>query len=915
MDRISVSAEIAISRAMDIPEQDAGGLGGNGDGLPTYENLAEAHGPNSRYGLCYRFVQGMKSAPLVVQVRQMAKAAERYAGTTPEELESRRRRGWGDDIQDGIQGDWATSSRSTEAIPQDGPSTPGPSNPIPALQVQTEFDILPSPPIQPNELLEYDPSKPIAGESLRPAHLALHQLGSRFLPHTTSPIRALLPLLGDRLLLIGHDDGLSVLNMFPQELTDVGLQTRGPGEAEAHPIWTGEGVFQMSLLEVEEIGESTPQGVVLFLVGCDSENGKDQEQTRILRMYNLAGLISLARWAISQKGARPLNLHRPPGWHPHQSTSKKHKRRHSGNLTKGLRSLMLDSSQPPEPTSSYQSILQISPGVPRRSEFKHSSQARLSAIDSGWDVVDDLPLRWATDYVPLAVPGSRLMNASVLTYALWRNDNLPRSSALLAVAIKSAVLLYESPKGERAFRFVKEFYTPLLPRGITFVYQNLQDNLSRSLSDATGNSRSSPNNAHARGSRRSMRERPTSLTTMVLNPQLCLFVVFEKKVGLIRLINSAVGEVTLLEEAVAYSPRDTLSPSSSSLSGRRSRTSLDGFGMTKEYRGAWTLPAKLDLPAVTATPSLASIDRWDASSTNTLSTSATTTPVTPATSSAPLIATGASLPEEGISATSPTAQSQNSSVYLVTRGKQSFLLPCPLPANMQAVVPLQAFSWRSPPSYIAPRVIELDYPGRSGSGGSGGGGGGGSGSGGVRVGGQHSASSSSSSSCCERMPMSASASTISTTTFVSVTTPATATARGVRVLQLTAFGGEDGLEIQETVLSSLFTASASAKERGPSSRGASAGAGADEPPIVSEVVDIGDTGFLCGGGHWHRPYDAPLDLRRSYSTSSAVSFDSLPASEVMSRLESDQGIYGWQRKGLQDWRVFWVGGTGETDDE
>ncbi len=47
------------------------------------------------------------------------------------------------------------------------------------------------------------------------------------------------------------------------------------------------------------------------------------------------------------------------------------------------------------------------------------------------------------------------MNASVFTYALWRNDDQPRGSTLLAVAIKSAVLLYESPKGERAFRLIK----------------------------------------------------------------------------------------------------------------------------------------------------------------------------------------------------------------------------------------------------------------------------------------------------------------------------------------------------------------------------------------------------------------------------------------------------------------------------
>jgi hypothetical protein len=65
-------------------------------------------------------------------------------------------------------------------------------------------------------------------------------------------------------------------------------------------------VFQMSLLEVEDIGESTPQGVALFLVGCDPENGKEQESMRTLRMYNLSSLISLAKWAISRKVRRPL---------------------------------------------------------------------------------------------------------------------------------------------------------------------------------------------------------------------------------------------------------------------------------------------------------------------------------------------------------------------------------------------------------------------------------------------------------------------------------------------------------------------------------------------------------------------------------------------------------------------------------
>jgi hypothetical protein len=74
---------------------------------------------------------------------------------------------------------------------------------------------------------------------------------------------------------------------------------------------------------------------------------------------------------------------------------------------------------------------------------------------SSWDVVEDLPLRWATDYVGLAAAGSRLLHTSVVCYALWRDRNGRGLAALLAVATKSNILLYEKPKGERAFRFVK----------------------------------------------------------------------------------------------------------------------------------------------------------------------------------------------------------------------------------------------------------------------------------------------------------------------------------------------------------------------------------------------------------------------------------------------------------------------------
>lgn len=69
-------------------------------------------------------------------------------------------------------------------------------------------------------------------------------------------------------------------------------------------------VYQMSILEVENTGEGTPQGVVLVLVGPEpcSPSFKDQESLRTLRMYNLASLTSLAKWAVAQKVRMPWVL-------------------------------------------------------------------------------------------------------------------------------------------------------------------------------------------------------------------------------------------------------------------------------------------------------------------------------------------------------------------------------------------------------------------------------------------------------------------------------------------------------------------------------------------------------------------------------------------------------------------------------
>ena len=55
----------------------------------------------------------------------------------------------------------------------------------------------------------------------------------------------------------------------------------------------------MTILESESTGEGTPQGVVLALVSA--EDTSSSESMRVLRMYNLGSLISLAKYYATQK--------------------------------------------------------------------------------------------------------------------------------------------------------------------------------------------------------------------------------------------------------------------------------------------------------------------------------------------------------------------------------------------------------------------------------------------------------------------------------------------------------------------------------------------------------------------------------------------------------------------------------------
>ena len=138
-----------------------------------------------------------------------------------------------------------------QSAPSEGPSSITVNEPpIPSsstlplhLRIHTDLPPLPQQEDQIEDQVTHTLCTPVTspGERLSPSRLRVNQFGSRFLPHAESRIRCLLPLMNDRLLLIGHDEGLSVLDMFPREWSDTGSITiKGPDEAKARLMWQGE---------------------------------------------------------------------------------------------------------------------------------------------------------------------------------------------------------------------------------------------------------------------------------------------------------------------------------------------------------------------------------------------------------------------------------------------------------------------------------------------------------------------------------------------------------------------------------------------------------------------------------------------------------------------------------------------------
>ena len=139
------------------------------------------------------------------------------------------------------------------------------------------------------------------GKRLGPSNASVHRFGSRFIPHSTYRINAILPILSDRFLLIGSDDGLSVLDTLPALHGGTSVSNTGVlslRDAKTRVIWTGDAVHQLALLEMTPSDTTgIVQGVVLALV---SSNLPGEVHKKSVRMYSLASLCNLVTLMVNQ---------------------------------------------------------------------------------------------------------------------------------------------------------------------------------------------------------------------------------------------------------------------------------------------------------------------------------------------------------------------------------------------------------------------------------------------------------------------------------------------------------------------------------------------------------------------------------------------------------------------------------------
>ena len=276
-----------------------------------------------------------------------------------------------------------------------------------------------------------------------------------------------------------------------------------------------------------------------------------------------------------------------------------------------------------------------------------------------------------------------------------------------------------------------------------------------------------------------------------------MFVVFEKRAGLIRISDASVSELELFDDGGGPpSPTGTSSPQSTlssgtlsahgTLSGHGFRRSIDALGLLREGKGSWLPLRTLDVPY-------------------------------------PPSANG-----------EPPSFSASKTVLFVSRGRRTHIVPSPLQNPLSSHPPLRAIRWHSHPRQITARL-------------------------------------------------------------------STGPAKEPK-LQVVAFT-DQGVEVVETGINSLFKPP-NLDPTMSKGKGKVLSMSTSEP-LVRATWDSPDVaGYLARGGFWHtldtssgRPELKPpvLDSDASIHNGSET------------RTEAGKGIYAWAQKGIEDYRVVWLG--------
>lgn len=475
-------------------------------------------------------------------------------------------------------------------------------------------------------------------------------------------------------------------------------------------------------------------------------------------------------------------------------------------------------------------------------------------------------MRWATDFVPLAPAALRHPSIDVTRFELYRsNGSYGSLGPILAVALKSSILIFEAPKGERAFRFVKvyqpylltrahadaggqfaqDLYTPFPVTHLSFVEQLPPNSLQTRHSEKLPRGSASPghNADHRRSFRSSTQPRPRDHDPILVgaaNPT-ALFVSFEKLAAVIRLSDATVQEVTLYE--------DPATSNGSIKDDGKPRPSAEGFSHAPP--GVWLPTISLHLP-----------------------------PLPPALGDQTL-----------------------DMICILTKGKRTQILRSPLPSPVASTIPLLELRWDHQPTGVSARIIpdpqlpEVPWEGILQLTGFG--------LDGVEV---------------LELPISSirvrENSSGSTTRISSNGNDAVTGARSTWGAGSTAAEPTIMLEpaSEDVRLSSPTTS--------PISKGKGKGKTLPAPPWempepVRGYVDIGsDTTFLSRGGRWHDMSENGQPLSMSNLNQEDINARSAEQEEAARQLEREShGVYACAYRGVGDFKIFYVGNFVEGDTE